>query len=133
MHTCRPNDDESRNLRTAKNSGNVVEETVKEIRERKNRDTNSLIFNAPEPKTNLKQERVKVDIDRDIGDNEQKPRPVKVVMKDTNKKVELFKRLSNLRDAEEKYKRLSNQHDLTKKRKRGRKETPRGGQDQRDN
>ena len=32
--TCRPNDDESRNLQTTQNSGNVVEETVKEINEK---------------------------------------------------------------------------------------------------
>ena len=29
--------------------------------------------------------------DGDTGDTEQKPRPLKVVMKDTNRKVELFK------------------------------------------
>ena len=43
-------------------------------------------------------------------------------MKDTNKKMELFKRLSNLRDAEDKYKCLSIHHDLTQKeREEGRK------------
>ena len=41
--------------------------------------------------------------DGDKGDSEQKPRPLKVVMKDTNKKMELFKRLSHLRDAEDNY------------------------------
>ena len=35
MHTCRPNDDESRNLQTTKNSGIVVEETVRKIIEKK--------------------------------------------------------------------------------------------------
>ena len=35
-----------------------MEETVKEI----NRETNVLIFNAPEPKTNLKEERVRIDM-----------------------------------------------------------------------
>ena len=60
--------------------------------------------------------------DGDTGDTEQKPRPLKVVMKDTNKKMELFKRLSNLRDAEDKYKCLCIHHDLTKKeREEGRK------------
>ena len=63
LHTCRPNDDESRNLQTTQNSGIVVEETVKEINERKNRETNVLIFNAPEPKTNLKEERVGIDME----------------------------------------------------------------------
>ena len=58
--------------------------------------------------------------DGDTGDTEQKPRPLKLEMKDTNKKMELFKRLSNLRDAENKYKSLSIQHDL-KKREEGRK------------
>ena len=63
LHTCRPNDDESRNLLTTQNSGIVVEETVREINERKNRETNFLIFNAPEPKTNLKEERVRIDME----------------------------------------------------------------------
>ena len=122
-----------------------------------------LIFNAPEPKTNLNEKRVRINMqfvgglcnevcnlnldvkdeitkvnrlgkkqtDGDTGDTEQKPRPLKGVMKDTNKKVELLKRLSNLRDAEDKYKCLSIQHDLTKKKER-RRETPRGGQDKRD-
>ena len=116
LHTCRPNDDESRNLLTTQNSGIVVEETVREINERKNRETNVLIFNAPEPKTNLKEERVMIDMkfveglcnevcnlnvdvkdditkvirlgkkqtDGDTCYTEQKPRPLKVVMKDTN-------------------------------------------------
>ena len=65
LHTmsCRPNDDESRNLLTTQNSGIVVEETVREINERKNRETNVLIFNAPEPTTNLKEERVRIDME----------------------------------------------------------------------
>ena len=54
LHTCRSNDDESRNLLTTQNSGIVVEETVREINERKNRGKNVLIFNAPKP--NLKEE-----------------------------------------------------------------------------
>ena len=59
LNTCRPNDGESRNLLTTQNSGIVVEETVGEINERKNRETNVLIFNAPEPKIKLKEERVR--------------------------------------------------------------------------
>ena len=35
LHTCKPNDDESRNLLTTQNSGIVVEETVRKINERK--------------------------------------------------------------------------------------------------
>ena len=125
MHTCRPNDYESRNLQTTQNSGNVVDDTVEEINERKNRENNFLIFNAPEPNTNLKEDSVRIYMEfvgglcyevcnlnldvkdeitkvirlgkkhtnRDKGDAEQKPITLKVVMKDTNKKVELFKRL----------------------------------------
>ena len=63
LHTCRPNDDESRNLLTTQNSGIVVEETVREINERKNKETNVRIFNAAEPKTNLKEERVRIDME----------------------------------------------------------------------
>ena len=59
LHTCRPNDDES----TTQNSGIVVEETVREIYERNNRETNFIIFDAPEPKTNLKEERVRIDME----------------------------------------------------------------------
>ena len=55
--------------------------------------------------------------DGDSGDTEQKPRPLNLVMKDTNKKMELFKRLSNLRDAEDKYQCIRIQHDLTKRKK----------------
>ena len=40
-----------------------MEETVREINERKNREIFFLIFNAPEPKTNLKEERVRIDME----------------------------------------------------------------------
>ena len=50
LHTCRPNEDESRNLLTTQNSGIVVEETVSEINERKNRETYFLISNAQNQK-----------------------------------------------------------------------------------
>ena len=63
LHTCIPNDDESRNLLTTQNSGIVVKEIVREINERKNRETIFLLFNAPEPKTNLKEERVRIDME----------------------------------------------------------------------
>ena len=62
IHTCRPNDDERINLLTTQNIGIIVEETVREINERKNRETH-FIFNAPEPKTNLKEERVRIDME----------------------------------------------------------------------
>ena len=42
-YLCRPNDDESRSLQTTQDSENVVQETVKEINERINRETNVLI------------------------------------------------------------------------------------------
>ena len=63
IHICRPNNDESRNLLTTQNSRIVVEETEREINERKNRETNCLIFKVPEPKTNLKEERVRIDME----------------------------------------------------------------------
>ena len=53
-HACRTNDDESRSKQTTQDSENVVQETVKEINERKNRETNFHIFNAPEPKYKAK-------------------------------------------------------------------------------
>ena len=59
LHICRSNDDESRNLLTTQYSGIIVEETVRE----KKRETNFLIFNAQEPKTNLKEERVRIDME----------------------------------------------------------------------
>ena len=46
MHTCRPNDDESKNLQTTQNSGIVVEETVGEINERKYRE-NYFLYSMP--------------------------------------------------------------------------------------
>ena len=63
LHTRRPNDDESRNLLTTQNSGIVVEETIREINERKNRENCFLILSSPEPKTNLKEERVRIDME----------------------------------------------------------------------
>ena len=55
MHTCRPNDDESRNLQTTKNSGIVVEETVREINEEKIGKTIVLHSMPQNQKTNLKE------------------------------------------------------------------------------
>ena len=119
IHTCRPNEYESRNLLTTQNCGIVVEETVREINGTKHRETNVLVFNAPGPKTNLKEERVRIDMefvgglcnelcnlnldvkyeitkvirlgkkqqtDGDTGDTEQKPRPLKVVIKTLTKR-----------------------------------------------
>ena len=44
-----------------------------------------------------------------------KPRPMKVIMKDPERKVRLHKKLWKLRDATESYMGLSIQNDLTKK------------------
>ena len=44
-----------------------------------------------------------------------KPRPMKVIMKNPERKVRLFKKLWKLRDATESYRGLSIQNDLTKK------------------
>ena len=103
-HTCRPNDDESRSLQTTYNSEKVVQETVKEINGRKDREANFLIFNAPVPDVvgwlcnevcilnlDVKDEITKVirlskkQTDGDAGDTEQKPRPHNGVIKDTKK------------------------------------------------
>ena len=125
LHTGRPNDDESRNLLTTQNSGIVVEETVREINKKKT-GKQMFLYSIPQnQKQNLKEERVRIDMefveglcnevcnlnldvkdeitkvirlgkkqtDGDTGDTEQKPRPFKVVIKDANKKMELFKRL----------------------------------------
>ena len=48
-YACRPNDDESRNPQITQDSENVVQEAVKEINERKDRETNFLVFDVPEP------------------------------------------------------------------------------------
>ena len=37
----------------------VLDDTVKEIQDRKDRETNFIVFNAPEPATNVKETRVK--------------------------------------------------------------------------
>ena len=40
----------------------VLDETVKEMQDRTDRDTNFIVFNAPEPGTNVKETRVQEDI-----------------------------------------------------------------------
>ena len=40
-----------------------VQETVNEIHDRKERDRNFIVFNAPEPETNLKDVRVREDME----------------------------------------------------------------------
>ena len=86
----------------------VLQETVNEIHDRKERERNFIVFNAPEPKTNLKDVRVREDLElvrslcNDVCDlnvdvqneitevfrlgkqptGEGKPRPLKVIMKD---------------------------------------------------
>ena len=39
----------------------VLDETVKEMQDRKDRETNFIVFNAPEPATNVKESRVQED------------------------------------------------------------------------
>ena len=50
-------------MNSEEDSGIVVEETVREINERKNRETNVLIFDATELKTKLKEEMVRIDME----------------------------------------------------------------------
>ena len=40
----------------------VLDDTVKEIQDRKDRETNFIVFNAPEPATNVKGTREKEDV-----------------------------------------------------------------------
>ena len=94
------------------NDRDVIQETVNELKDREERQDNFIIFNAPEPNTNLKEVRVRedtelvknlcngvceIDIDtqNDIADvirlgrkpeGEGKPRPLKVLMKKSEKK-----------------------------------------------
>ena len=123
------------------NNRDVIQETVKELKDREERQDNVIIFNAPEPNTNLKEVRIcedtelvknlcnevcEIDIDtqNDIADvirlgrkpeGEGKPRPLKVLMKNTGKKTQLFKNLWKLRDADAKLNCLIIQNYLTKK------------------
>ena len=125
----------------------VLQETVNEIHDRKERERNFIVFNAPEPDTNLKDGRVRedlelvrnlcndvcelnVDVQNEITEvfrlgkkptEEGRPRPLKVIMKDTEHKSRLFKQLWKLRDADEKFRALSLQNDLTKKEREGEK------------
>ena len=95
------------------NNRDVIQETVKELKDREERQDNFIIFNAPEPNTNLKEVRIcedtelvknlcngvcEIDIDtqHDIADvirlgrkpeGEGKPRPLKVLMKNSGKKL----------------------------------------------
>ena len=41
----------------------VLDETVKEMQDRKDKETNFIVFNAPEPATNVKETRVQEDIE----------------------------------------------------------------------
>ena len=125
----------------AKESRGVLRETINEIQDRKARESSFLICNAPEPDTNLKEIRGLKDKElvqglggifdvniklHDINEvirlgkkptQDGKPRPLKVIMKEPESKVRLFKKLWKLRDATDNYKGLSiqNQNDLTKK------------------
>ena len=121
----------------------VLDETVKEMQDRKDRETNFIVFNAPEPATNVKETRVQEDIElirglcndvcsldinphndivevirlgkKPTGENTGNPRPLKVVMKDKMIKTMMFKKLWKLRDAEDRFRSLSIQSDQTKK------------------
>ena len=123
------------------NNRDVIQETVKELKDREERQDNFIICNAPEPNTNLKEVRIcddtelvknlcngvcEIDVDtqNDIADvirlgrkpeGEGKPRPLKVLMKNNEKKTQLFKNLWKLRDADAKFNCLRIQNDLTKK------------------
>ena len=90
----------------AKESGGVLRETINEIQDRKSRESSFLIFNAPEPDTNLKEIRGLKDKElvqglggicdvniklHDINEvirlgkkptQDGKPRPLKVIMKE---------------------------------------------------
>ena len=128
---------------TTNEDRSVLDDTVKEIQDRKDRETNFIVFNAPEPNTNVKETRVKEDVElirglcndvcsldinpqndilevirlgkKPTGENSGKPRPLKVVMKDKMIKTRMFKKLWKLRDAEDIYRTLSIQSDQTKK------------------
>ena len=49
-YACIPSDDETRSLQATQDIKNVVQETVKEINKRKDRETNVLISNAQNQK-----------------------------------------------------------------------------------
>lgn len=59
-HACRPNDDGSRSQQTTQDSEHFVQETITDINERKSRENNFLILNAPQ---NLKEEKVRIDME----------------------------------------------------------------------
>ena len=109
----------------------TLKDTLKEVQDQKGRETNFLIFRAPEPQTNLKEVREREDlklveglcnevcqaninIDEDIvktirlgkksEEGENKNRPLLVIMKDSGSKERVFKKLSNLKAAPDKYK-----------------------------
>ena len=98
----------------------VMDDTVKEIQDRKDRETNFIVFNAPEPATNVKETRVKEDVElirglcndvcsldinpqndilevirlwkKPTGESSGNPRPLKGVMKDKMIKTLMFKK-----------------------------------------
>ena len=109
---------------------------IKEIQDRKNRERNFIVFNAPEHDTNLTDIRVCGCVRTwrwwegcatkpvawtlmwqtwETKEGDEKPGSIKVEMKDSDTKEGLFKRLWKLGEAEDKYKQLSIQRDWTKK------------------
>jgi hypothetical protein len=122
----------------AKSTVETVKETVKEVNERRARESNMILFNAPEPNTNLKEERKSQDIevvrhlctnicqidinpDEDISKairlgkkkEDGAPRPLLVVFTEVDKKKSVFRNLNKLKGAKTPYNKISVTHDMT--------------------
>ena len=102
------------------NEAKSVEETVKEVNDRRAREANMIIFKAVEPQTNLREQRVREDLafiehvcneicgidfdsDNDVAkivrlgkkNEDGSPRPLLVVFKEAETKKRLFRNLNN--------------------------------------
>jgi hypothetical protein len=118
----------------------VIEETVKELKEKKKRENNLIIYNIPESQNEEKTERVKDDIKHieklmsiltvdctdqtqgkpvRLGDQKMvddgKTRPVLIRFKENKIKKDIFKNVKNLKETEEPYKSFAISNDLTLK------------------
>ena len=115
----------------------VLEDTVnKKIRENADRDRNIVIFNVEECGSDDAKERKEADVEFCNGlldiiegntddivkvtrigkrdeHSENKRRPMKVILKDSDRKRAIMQNLSKLKEADEKYKRVSVTNDLT--------------------